>query len=210
MSRRFVACVLCIAFVFGSSSFGEDHDPSPRDLKGVSKSHRYIWAIVGGTALGAGIGVIAPGGGKSVAKGALLGGSITSAVYLAKNRRAADGWRDWAHIGTNTALGTGILWTLCDCGAGAWSGALIGGGGTAIFQALGSRNSHIASMTGASIQPGTSPQNVPSHPGDSSQSHGAASAQSQSQGKPKSLSKNTQNGAAPSEPEKTQQQEPQQ
>jgi hypothetical protein len=65
-------------------------------------------------------------------------------------------------------------------------------------------------MTGASIQPGTSPQNVPSHPGTSTQSQGTTNAQSQSPGKPKSVSKDTQNITAPSEPEKSQQQQPQQ
>jgi len=212
MSRRILTYILCIAFLFTVSTtmVGEDRDPSPRDLKGVSKSHRYLWAVAGGTVLGAGIGVIAPGGGKSVAKGALLGGSITSAVYLAKNRRAAHEHRDWAHIVTNTALGTGLFWTICDCGDGAWSGALIGGGGTALFQAFGTHNRNVRSMTGSSIQPGTSPQNIPSHSGDSSQSQSTTSAQSQNSGKPKSLSKNTQKIAAPSGPEKSQQEAQQQ
>lgn len=161
MGRRFLIVILCIFFLTGKS-FSEDRDATARDLKGIPKSHRYAWAILGGTALGAGLGVIAPGGTKSAWKGALLGGSATSAFYLAKHPRAADGWRDWAHVGTNTALGAGILWTLCDCSGGALAGSLLGGGGTAVYQALGSRTSKMASFTGASVQPQPGSQTVAS------------------------------------------------
>lgn len=167
MGRRFLIVILCIFFLTGWS-LSEDRDVSAKDLKGVPKSHRYLWAVLGGTALGAGLGVIAPGGTKSAWKGALLGGSATSAFYLAKHPRALTGWREWAHVGTNTALGSGILWTLCDCSGGALAGGLLGGGGTAVYQALGSRSSKMASFTGASVQPqpgsqtvaGTQPQNA--------------------------------------------------
>lgn len=156
MGRRFFIAVLFIFFFVGKS-FSGDGDVTARDLKGIPKSHRYMWSIVGGTALGAGLGVIAPGGTKSAFKGALLGGSATSAFYLAKHPRAANGWRDWAHVGTNTALGAGLLWTLCDCSGGALAGSLLGGGGTAVYQALGSRSSKLTSSTGPGpqTQPGS-------------------------------------------------------
>ncbi len=158
MSRRILAFILCFTSLFTGASFASDHDATARDVKGVRHSHRYFWAVAGGTALGAGIGVIAPGGSKSAFKGALIGGSLTSAIYLAKHPNAAGGWRDWAHVSTNAILGTGLLWTICNCGAGAWSGALIGGGGTAVIQAMGTHNRHLATATGASAQPGTAPQ----------------------------------------------------
>ena len=158
MSRRILAFVLCFTSLFAGASFASDRDATTRDVKGVRKSHRYFWAVAGGTALGAGIGVIAPGGSKSAFKGALIGGSLTSAIYLAKHPKAGGGWRDWAHVSTNAILGTGLLWTICDCGAGAWSGALIGGGGTAVIQSMGTRNRRLGTITGASAQPSTAPQ----------------------------------------------------
>jgi hypothetical protein len=148
MGRRALSLVICIIFSCAGNTFAADRDVSARDLKGIPKSHRYLWAVIGGTAAGAGLGIIAPGGTKSAFKGALLGGSLTSAFYLAKNPRAAYGSRGWAHVGTNAALGTGILWTLCNCGSGAWAGGLIGGGGTALYQGFGSHNSRISKFSG--------------------------------------------------------------
>jgi len=158
MGRRALSLVICIILSCAGNTFAADRDVSARDLKGVPKSHRYFWAVLGGTAAGAGLGIIAPGGTKSAFKGALLGGSITSAFYLAKNPRAAYGSRGWAHVATNTALGTGILWTLCNCGGGAGAGALIGGGGTALYQGFGSHNSRIAKFSGPDSSSGADAQ----------------------------------------------------
>jgi len=158
MGRRALSLVICIIFSCAGNTFAADRDVDARDLKGIHKSHRYLWAVIGGTAAGAGLGVIAPGGTKSAFKGALLGGSLTSAFYLAKNPHAARGSRAWAHVVTNATLGTGILWTLCDCGSGAWAGGLIGGGGTALFQGFGSHNSRIAAAQPDPSSSGTSAQ----------------------------------------------------
>lgn len=155
MIRRVPIFILCIIVLFTQGSFGEDRDAQASDLKGIPKSHKYFWAVLGGTAAGAGLGIIAPGGTKSAIKGALLGGSATSAFYLAKNPRAARESRAWAHLITNTALGTGIGWTACDCGGGAWAGGLIGGGATAVWQAFKSRKSRIASVGGTDAQSST-------------------------------------------------------
>src|SRR5580765_2569432 len=177
MVRRALSLVICVMFLCAGSTFAADREVDTRDLKGVPKSHRYLWAVIGGTAVGAGLGVIAPGGTKSMFKGALLGGSLTSAFYLAKNPRAAHGSRAWAHVGTNAALGTGILWTLCNCSSGAWAGALVGGGGTAVVQSFGSHNSHIAKLSGTATPPDPSPPatSAPTtagvHPNDDSESH---------------------------------------
>lgn len=143
--------VILLLFLLSSGQiFAADRDATAGDLRGIPKSHRYAWAVLGGTAAGAGIGVIAPGGTKSAVKGLLIGGSLTSAFYLAKNPRAAEGKRPFAHIVTNTILGSSVLWTICDCGGGAWAGALIGGGGTALIQAFGTHHSAIAQNNGGS------------------------------------------------------------
>jgi len=139
-------------------------DPGPRDVKGIPKKNRYIWAIAGGTALGAGIGLLAPGGNKSVAKGALIGGSGASLFYLMGHPRVvSNAWRPWVAAATNTALGTGIGWTACDCNSGAGIGALVGGGGTVLIQ--GFRTSHRGLSKAAGVPPAPSPSSVtnPSH-----------------------------------------------
>lgn len=154
--------LLQIAFVTLSliaTTFCQDREVTSRDLNGVPKSHKYAWAVLGGTAVGIGIGVIAPGGNKSAVKGALIGGSLTSMFYLHKNPRAAYGNRGLAHLVTNTVLGTSVLWTICDCGTGAWAGAFLGGGGTALAQAFGSGRSGIASLTGTNAAGSVSAQN---------------------------------------------------
>jgi len=155
--------LLQIAFVSLSlvaTTFCQEREVTSRDLNGVPKSHKYAWAVLGGTAVGIGIGVIAPGGNKSAVKGALIGGSLTSFFYLHKNPRAAYGNRGLAHLITNTALGTGVLWTICNCGTGAWAGAFLGAGGTALAEAFGSRRSPIASLTSTNAGDSVSAQNA--------------------------------------------------
>ena len=51
--------------------------------------------IVAGTAIGAGLGILAPGGNKSMVKGMLIGGSGASALYLWTHRNPAGGWTPW-------------------------------------------------------------------------------------------------------------------
>jgi len=200
MIYRMLVIILCFTSLLAGTGLAEDRDISARDLKGVPKSHRYLWAMVGGAGVGAGIGIIAPGGTKSAIKGALLGGSLTSAIYLAKKPRAADGWRDWAHVGTNAALGTGILWTLCNCHEGAWAGGLIGGGGTAVYQALGSHDHRIATLTGSNPQSGTGSQ-----VGSSGSTQPVASAQLPDPNNPNSRSKKAATKPSQPAPKKPQQ-----
>lgn len=164
MNRRFVIITsLCFAFLllFTNQGFTQDREVTSRDLKGVPRSHRYFWSVLGGTAAGAGIGLIAPGGTKSAFKGVMLGGSLTSVFYLAKNPRAAGDARPFAHILTNATLASGLFWTICDCNTGGWAGGLIGGGGTALFQALGSHNSAVATLTTSNSPSSNIPQADP-------------------------------------------------
>jgi hypothetical protein len=126
-----------------------------RDLKGVSaKRYRYIFSVVGGAAVGAGLGAIL-GSGNDLTKGALLGGSAASAFYLHSHRSAAVPYRDWAFIATHTALGTSLGWTVCGCNDGAIAGALIGGGASAIWRATAPQRGirSLANQANQSTQP---------------------------------------------------------
>ncbi len=166
MHRRILAIVTCLAFFISSPGFAQDRDATSRDVSGIPKSsHKYFWAVAGGTAVGMALGIIAPGGSKSAFKGALIGGSATSAFYLIKDPNAAGGQRGFAHLVTNTLLGTSVFWTICDCSGGAWSGALIGGGGTALIQSFGTHNRSLAKLSGtARSTPPASTPGTPSEP----------------------------------------------
>lgn len=126
---------LCVLGLIAPPAFAGDRDVGVQDLKGIPKKHGFLTTTIGGALVGAGIGALLPGGAKSAFKGVLIGGGAAGEWYLAKHKRAAAGWRDWAHIGTTAALGTGIGWTVCDCNDGAFAGLLIGGGLQGIWQA---------------------------------------------------------------------------
>jgi hypothetical protein len=157
-------CLLLVWLLLFTVAQAFAGDPGPSDLKGIPKKNRYVWAIVGGTAVGAGIGWLAPGGNKSIAKGLLIGGSGASFLYLNAHKQAVSpSWKPWAHIITNTTLGTGIGWTVCNCGSGAGIGALIGGGGTIAIQ--GFRSTHRGLSSAAGVPPAPTPTSTtgPSH-----------------------------------------------
>ena len=138
--RKLLAALLSAAllFFFMAPVFAADRDMTTQDLSGVPKLrfHRYAFATLGGAAVGAGIGALL-GGHTEMEKGALITGGAMSTFYLMSHRNTASGWRDWAFIGSNTALGTGLGWTVCGCNDGAFAGAMIGGGGTAAWRAFG-------------------------------------------------------------------------
>jgi hypothetical protein len=74
-------------------AFAADRPVDPRDLKGVSPHlHRYIFSVIGGTAVGAGIGAIL-GGGHNIQKGMLIGGGGASALYLHSHRSTGGAYR---------------------------------------------------------------------------------------------------------------------
>lgn len=148
MVRRLFTLLLCLIFL-AATGFSADRDPGVGDVKGIPKKHRYWWAVGGGAAVGLGIGILAPGGNKSAVKGMLIGGSGASLFWLATHHDAGGGWRNWSYLGTNTVLGGSLGWSICGCGTGFGFGALAGGGGTAFFQAIGTRNEVVADMTGA-------------------------------------------------------------
>ena len=151
-----VLCLCCLC-IFALPAFAAGPDVSARDLQGIPKRHKYLTSIVAGAAIGAGIGILAPGGNRSLVKGLLIGGSGASALYLWSHPNAAGGWTSWAHVASNTGLASGVGWTICGCGSGAGIGALLGGGGTLAVQSFGTHDRTIAKATGAPVQ------NPPNH-----------------------------------------------
>ncbi len=144
-----VLCSALMLFMLASPAFAEDPQTTAKDLKGISaKRHRYIFSVVGGAAVGAGIGELL-GGGKDVLKGLMVGGGGGSALYLHSHPRAnLNGWRNWALIGSYTAFGGGMGWTLCGCNTGLVAGSLIGGGASAWWEAAHTgRGSRTASTS---------------------------------------------------------------
>lgn len=162
MLRKLLMLIVCLC-LFAMEGLAADPEVSPRDLQGIPKRHKYLTAIVAGTAIGAGLGILAPGGNRSMVKGMLIGGSGASALYLWTHHDPAGAWTPWAHIGTNTVLGTGLGWTICDCKSGAAIGALLGGGGTAAIQAFGTRDPGLAKITGANTTTTSASSNSPRH-----------------------------------------------
>jgi len=144
MLRRILAVFFCL-WLFASPGFAADPDRRDRDsLRGIPKGHKHMWAVIGGVAVGGGLGAI--GGTSGFFKGALIGGSGASALYLSKHR-GQEG--PWSYVITNAGLVAGLGWAICDCGAGGGAGALIGGGATALFQAFKPRSKTLARVTGA-------------------------------------------------------------
>lgn len=145
-----VLCSILMLFMLALPAFaGEPPQTTAKDLKGISaKRYRYLFTVAGGAAVGAGIGVLL-GGGNDVLKGLMVGGGGGSALYLHSHRADnLNGWRNWALLGSHTALGGGLGWTLCGCDDGLVAGSLIGGGASAWYQAAhASRRNRTASTS---------------------------------------------------------------
>ena len=156
--KKKLLIVVCLSLL-ALPAFAADPDVSARDLKGIPKRHKYLTSIVAGAAIGAGIGILAPGGNRSLVKGLLIGGSGASSLYLWSHPHAAGEWNQWAHVASNAGLASGVGWTLCNCGAGAGIGALLGGGGTLAIQSFGTHDRTIAKAAGANAPV----QNPPKH-----------------------------------------------
>jgi hypothetical protein len=134
--RKFWVFAICLGLLLMMVPSAFARDVNAQDLAGISpQNHKYVFSVLGGAAAGAGLGFLL-GGGQKTAKLALLGGGGMSSWYLTSHRYALGKWHDWAMIGSNTGLGMGIGWTICDCDNGLIAGALLGGGGTAAWQAL--------------------------------------------------------------------------
>ncbi len=124
---------LCLLLMMVAPAFAGDVNFS--DLKKVTpQSHRYWFSVVGGSAIGAGVGALI-GSGNDVTKGILLGGGGASTAYLHSHKNYGGAWRPWMMLGGHTALGSGFGWTICGCTDGLVAGTLIGGGASAVWQA---------------------------------------------------------------------------
>jgi hypothetical protein len=129
--------IFCIGFIFPVSLLGQQSRPADkRDLHGISAHrYKYIFSVAGGTAVGAGLGFVLPGE-KTPLKLAMIGGGGASTWFLHTHKAELGKYHDWGMITSNTALGGGIGWLGCNCDDGLIGGTLIGGGATAVWEAL--------------------------------------------------------------------------
>lgn len=129
-------CSFLMLFMLALPAFAGDPQTTAKDLKGISPHrYRYLFTTVGGAAVGAGI-MSLFGGTGNLMKGILMGGGGGSSLYLHSHPHDnLNGWRNWALIGSHTALAGGAGWTLCGCDDGLVAGSLIGGGATAWWEA---------------------------------------------------------------------------
>ena len=156
-----VLLALCMLFAAAVPAMAADPQVTKNDLKGIKRikpwHHRYLFSAIGGAALGAGIGAIV-GSGNDITKGLLLGGGGLSALYLHSHRRdTLNGWRSWAYLGSYTAFGGGLGWTICGCNDGLGGGLLIGAGASAIKASWNPGHSSATAIT----QPPPPPRQQP-------------------------------------------------
>ena len=160
--HKFISTVICVLLLVAFGFGGDGGGIGPKDLKGIPKHRKYFWAVVGGAAVGTGIGIVLPGGTKSAVKGLMIGSGGASLWYLSRHPNGAGDWTSWAYVGTNTTLGGGLGWSICNCSEGFALGALGGGGGTALIQAMGTRSRTIADITGAQVTTSSAANRPPS------------------------------------------------
>jgi hypothetical protein len=130
-----VVLSLCMLLTMVVPALAADRSTSAKDLQGISpKRHRYWFSVLGGAAIGAGVGALV-GSGNDVTKGILVGGGGASTAFLHTHRNYGGAWRSWMMLGGHTALGAGVGWTICGCDDGLVAGTLIAGGASAIWQA---------------------------------------------------------------------------
>jgi hypothetical protein len=145
--KKFWVLLLCLGLFLPlmSAAQSRNRDVDRRDLNGISPQHfKYILSAAGGAAVGAGLGFILPGE-KTPLKLAMIGGGGASTWFLYTHHDTLGQFHDWGMVGSNTLLGTGIGWLGCNCHDGLIGGALLGGGATAVWEAL--KNDHAARET---------------------------------------------------------------
>ncbi|HEY2114625.1 MAG TPA: hypothetical protein VGJ51_06025 [Candidatus Angelobacter sp.] len=154
LHRKFWILVLCLGFIFPLMSHAQSRDVDKRDLQGISPHHfKYLVSVAGGAAVGAGLGFILPGE-KTPLKLMMIGGGGASTWFLHTHKATLGPFRDWGMIASNTALGSGVGWLGCNCHDGLIGGALLGGGATAVWEAL--KNDRPARNTFNSARGGSS------------------------------------------------------
>jgi hypothetical protein len=137
-AKKLWAMLLCFGLLVFLTvpAMAADPEVTKKDLKGISpQHHKYLFSVIGGAAIGAGIGFLV-GSGTNVGKGIMVGGGGASALYLHSHRHDdLNGWRNWAYVASYSSFGGGMGWTLCGCNTGLVSGMLIGGGATGVWLA---------------------------------------------------------------------------
>ncbi len=149
-----LALSLCLLLFITIPAMAADPNVTLNDLKGIRPDrHRYLFSVLGGAAIGAGIGAIV-GSGNDITKGVMLGGGGLSALYLHSHRRdTLKGWRPWAYMGSYTAFGGGLGWTLCGCKSGLGGGLGIGAGAAAVKAAWNPGHSTATATTAPPPRP---------------------------------------------------------
>ncbi len=137
--KKLWGIILCIMLVFAlmSPALAQEKRGFPitkNDLRHLNPArHPYFFSVLGGGAIGAAAGELL-GSGNDVVKGLLIGSGGASAAYLHTHPHSRSSYRPVEYLASDTALGTGIGWTICGCTDGAWGGGLIGFGASAIGQ----------------------------------------------------------------------------
>ncbi len=124
---------VCLLLMMVAPAFAGD-SISTEMQRLTPQRHRYWYSVLGGSAIGAGVGALI-GSGNDITKGILVGGGGASTAFLHSHKAYGGNWRPWMMLGGHTALGAGIGWTICGCNDGLAAGTLIGGGASAIWQA---------------------------------------------------------------------------
>ena len=155
-----LAVSICLLWFLAVPAFAADPQVTSKDLKGISPKHyKYAFSVIGGAAVGAGVGALVNGWSNDVAKGLLVGSGGASALYLHFHKHdTLNGWRNWAYIGSYTAFGGGVGWTVCGCNQGLAAGLLIGGGATAVWLA---QNPQLPHRTATNVPNAPNPQPPP-------------------------------------------------
>ena len=79
---------ICLLWFLAVPAFAADPQVTKKDLKGINPGHhKYAFAVIGGAAVGMGIGAAIGGGwGNDITKGLLIGSGASSAFYLHSHR----------------------------------------------------------------------------------------------------------------------------
>ena len=134
--KTLLTVVICFGLLLMLAQPAMARDPDKRDVHGVSpQHHKYIFSVLGGAALGAGMGFLLPGH-KTPLKLMMIGSGGASTWFLYTHPRELGSFHSMGLIGSNAVLGSGMGWTVCNCRDGGWGGLLIGGGATGLWEAL--------------------------------------------------------------------------
>jgi hypothetical protein len=159
--KKVWALILCVGlFMMTAPAFARDSGNANDPHGWGPSSHPYIYSVLGGAAIGAGVGA-AFGGAPNVWKGMLVGGGGASVAYVATHPRFGGKARSFYSIAGWTAVGGGVGWTLCGCNSGLGLGLASGFGASSIYIASHAHHPRTASAQQPSNPPSNQPSNQP-------------------------------------------------